>query len=99
MATHSSYVPDRNLAFHNWMDNRNYASSGPANYALTIEKSNRINRFLVSEMAGSNAFVEVAAEGASVTICKSFASLLGSDVLAGSSDLKKVISAVVSAYE
>ena len=99
MATHSSYVPDRNLAFHNWVDNRNYASSGPANYALTIEKSNRINRFLVSEMAGSNAFVEAAAEGASVTTCKSFASLLGSDVLPGSSDLKKVISAVVSAYE
>ena len=49
-ATHTQYIPNKALSFHNWADNRNYSGTGPHNYPLETDKSNYISSFVVSEM-------------------------------------------------
>lgn len=46
VATHG-FAPNSGMAFHNWVDNRNYSSVGPGNYPLSEPKSNIISSFAV----------------------------------------------------
>lgn len=52
VATHS-FAPDSGMAFHNWVDNRNYLPAGPGNYALPEAKSNLISSFEVYRMTSA----------------------------------------------
>ncbi|WP_087686888.1 hypothetical protein [Pandoraea sp. PE-S2R-1] len=49
VATHLLKV-DQPMAFHNWVDNRDYTNAKPANYPLTKDKSNLIRRFVVQRI-------------------------------------------------
>lgn len=78
VAQHRQYVPDTGMAFHNWVDNRNYFTSQPQNYNLYKEKSNYINQFSVHEanrlnLGGSGDAAEEPASGK--TVCMSFETL------------------------
>lgn len=94
VADHQQYVPDIGLAFHNWVDNRNYGKYGPPNYPLAIAKSNLINQFVVSEKTSSGESAEPW-DGASTTVCKSFASLTDHEEL---NQIEKLVAAMLSAY-
>ena len=47
VAQHTAYVPNRELSFHNWADNRNYFGKTPPNYPLFTAKTNYINAYKV----------------------------------------------------
>lgn len=49
VASHQKVVPHAAMAFHNWVDNRNYFGSQPANFPLMNDKSNYIRAFLVEQ--------------------------------------------------
>lgn len=49
VATHG-LVPNSGMAFHHWVDNRNYSGIGPGNYPLSESKSNLISNFEVYSM-------------------------------------------------
>lgn len=95
VADHAQYIPDIGLAFHNWVDNRNYGKYGPANYPLETAKSNLINQFTVYEKkpSGGDA-VSMAASGA--TQCQSFASLGGHSDL---NTIDKLVGVILEAYK
>lgn len=52
LASHTQAVPNAGMAFHNWVDNRNYFSfqGPPDNFPLFQEKSNYISRYRIEEM-------------------------------------------------
>ena len=49
VARHENFVPDIGMAFHNWVDNRNYSSNSPSNFPLHLDKTNYINTYSVDE--------------------------------------------------
>lgn len=55
VASHTGIIPNLGMAFHNWVDNRNYFKKGqePANFPLFKEKSNYINSFRIETMPDS----------------------------------------------
>lgn len=91
VADHRKYVPDIGLAFHNWVDNRNYGQYGPANYPLNAAKSNLINQFAVYEKQPPAQ--KAVAEVSDNTQCGSVQLLTGLD------KSEKLIAEILKAYQ
>lgn len=55
VASHTQVIPNTGMAFHHWVDNRNYfgAKYGPANFPLFQAKSNYIDSFRIEQMPES----------------------------------------------
>lgn len=49
VAAHPNIAPKRAMAFHNWVDNRNYFGGTPSNFPIMIERSNDIRAFEVQQ--------------------------------------------------
>ncbi|CAM3431825.1 family 16 glycosylhydrolase [Thalassospira profundimaris] len=92
VADHRKYIPDIGLAFHNWVDNRNYGKYGPPNYALKTPKTNLINQFAVYEQkpTGQQSLSPVSVNG---TTCGSVP--FDKDI----NEIEKLIKMIIEAYE
>jgi len=55
VASHQDIYLEKHMAFHNWVDNRNYTNKKikEANFPLTKDKANYIRSFLVESAAAS----------------------------------------------
>ncbi len=98
VARHTTYVPDLGMAFHNWVDNRNYSSGTPANYPLANDKTNYINRFVVAEKTTARSMLHEAGSKASSdgTTCAPFPGLVAKSKMRKL--LPSVIKDVLKAY-
>ncbi|MDP1771854.1 MAG: hypothetical protein Q8L15_06175 [Methylobacter sp.] len=94
VAKHEKFIPNVGMAFHNWVDNRNFSSKGPANYPLPIDKSNYINKYTVDEKIGVYIDNSVHA-GAEKTVCSSFIPLIDK---MEKKDFYEIIKAILMAY-